>query len=663
MVNIIINGKKIEVEEGYTVLQACEMAGIEIPRFCYHERLKIAGNCRMCLVDIEKSPKPVASCSMPVAEGMNITTDSPKVQKYRQSVMEFLLINHPLDCPVCDQGGECDLQDQAFKYGKNVSSYKESKRAVKDKNMGPLVQTHMTRCIHCTRCVRFCTDIAGIQEMGTVGRGEHMEVVTYLEKAISSELSGNLVDLCPVGALTSKPYQFKYRIWELRKTKSVDIFDAVGSNIRIDSRGLEIMRILPEVNEHINQEWISDKARFAFDGLKYQRLETPLIRKGSELKQATWDEALNLLVSEIKKVDPSDVGVVCGNIVDCESAYLLKKLFNSIGCENVVSTSKQQYDTSARANYLFNTTISGIDKSDFCLMIGADVRFNAPIIASRIGQNVRERGLRVARIGTQDNQTFKTLELGQNPQILEEILNGRHEIGKLLEKTSNPMMIIGDGVLERDDAADILAVAHKICEKYAFIKEGWNGFNILHNEANSVGLLDLSFGGNNIDNKKLIYLLNADDFDSVNTKDAFVVYQGHHGDSGANRADLILPGCAYTEKDGIYVNLEGRPQYARQVVKPLAQAKDDRVILLELAKKLAVSWKFKNLKDVRKEMEQKSSVFEHMNEIISNSFIFLPLSNKLKDIPIEKRVKNYYMDNVIARVSPTMLECTKSIVK
>lgn len=661
MVNITINGKKIEVDQGYTVLQACEMAGIEIPRFCYHERLKIAGNCRMCLVDIEKSPKPVASCSMPVAEGMNISTNSPKVHQYRESVMEFLLINHPLDCPICDQGGECDLQDQAFKYGKNISSYKEAKRAVKDKNMGPLVQTHMTRCIHCTRCIRFCTDIAGIQEMGTVGRGEHMEVVTYLEQSISSELSGNLVDLCPVGALTSKPYQFKYRVWELHKTKSVDIFDAVGSNIRIDSRGLEIMRILPEVNENINQEWISDKARFAFDGLRYQRLESPLIRINGELKKTTWDEALNFLVSKIKEVNANDIAVLCGNTVDCESAYLLKKLFNFIGCENVVRASKEQYDTSARGNYLFNTTISGIDKSDFCLLLGADVRFNAPIIASRIGQNVRERGLQVARIGTIDNQTFQTVELGQNPKILEEILNGKHEISKILEKSSYPMIIIGDAVLSREDATDILAVAHKICDKYAFIKNDWNGFNILHNEANSVGLLDLGFDFNHIGNKKLVYLFGADDFDAA--KDTFVVYQGHHGDAGANLADLILPGCAYTEKDGIYVNLEGRPQYGRQVVKPLGESKDDRVILRDIAKRLGLSWKFENLQDVRKEMEQKSSIFVHVNEIVSNNFVHLSSSNKLSDVPIEKKEKNYYMDNVIARVSPTMLECTKSIIK
>jgi NADH-quinone oxidoreductase subunit G len=677
MPQVTIDGKKIEVDEGYSVIQACEMAGVEIPHFCYHERLKIAGNCRMCLVEIEKSPKPVASCAMPISDGMVIHTNTPKVQQAREGVMEFLLINHPLDCPICDQGGECDLQDQAFKYGKNLSRFKENKRAVKDKNMGPLVRTHMTRCIHCTRCIRFATDIAGIEEIGTIGRGEHMEVSTYLEKSITSELSGNLIDICPVGALTSKPYEFKYRSWELRKSRSIDVFDAMGSNVRIDSKGMEIIRILPETNDDINDDWISDKGRFSYDGLKYQRLDRPYLRVNGKLQEVSWTKAFEALSDKLKTLPASSISAICGNMVDCESIFMLKTLFESLGCDNIDGNQfDYNYDTNARANYLFNTTIAGIDKADFCLLIGANPRHNAPVLNSRIGRNQREGKLHIARIGEVDDQTYKIQELGDSLLMLNEILSGTHPICARLALSKNPMLIIGDAVLAREDAHSIISLAHAIGAKYGFLRQDWNGINTLHNDSASVGLLDLKFRprdtGKNFKqilsaaksgDIKLVYLLAADEFNMDELGEAFVVYQGHHGDKGANRADLILPGCAYTEKNGIYVNLEGRPQYSYKIVDPYNLAKDDRDIFIELSNLLGFNCPFNTLDDIRAKMCELFPIFQQINTVIPSDIQPLALSLAISDKPLQKIEVNYYMNNPISRASKTMLNCTKFILE
>jgi NADH-quinone oxidoreductase subunit G len=676
MPQVTIDGKKIEIEDGYTVIQACEMAGVEIPRFCYHERLKIAGNCRMCLVEVEKSPKPVASCAMPIAEGMVVHTNTPMVQKAREGVMEFLLINHPLDCPICDQGGECDLQDQAFKYGKNLSRFKENKRAIKDKNMGPLVRTHMTRCIHCTRCIRFSADIAGVEEIGTIGRGEHMEISTYLEKTITSELSGNLIDICPVGALTSKPYEFKYRSWELTKTRSIDVFDALGSNIRIDSKGLEVIRTLPELNEDINEEWMSDKARFSCDGLKYQRLDRAYLKKDAKLQEVSMAEAQEALVSKIKSIKPNEIAGICGNMVDAESIFAFKKLLHGILCDNLASNQfGHVFNTKARGNYLFNTTVAGIEEADFCLLIGANPRHAAPVLNSRIGRGARERNMLVARVGEVDDQTYKIEELGANPSILKEIFSGKHQICNILAQSKKPMMIIGDQAYSRADFKSIYQLAQGIAAKYKFIQDEWNGFNILHNYASSVSLLDLGFRPNNggmdfteikdgakSGKIKLVYVLSADEFNVDDFGDAFIVYQGHHGDKCANRADLILPGCAYTEKDGTYVNLEGRAQRAYKIVKPPMHAMDDREIFINLASLLGVKLPFADLAALREQMALEFSVFAEIGKLTKTEMLQVEDNCDLQDEPLCKVPNNYYMDNAISRASPTMLECTKFIL-
>jgi NADH-quinone oxidoreductase subunit G len=681
MLKITINGKQIEVPSQCSVLQACEIAGIEIPRFCYHKRLKVAGNCRMCLVEIEKAPKLVASCSMPISQGMSIHTNTMQVQKAREGVMEFLLINHPLDCPICDQGGECDLQDQAFKYGKNFSRFAEDKRSIKDKNMGPLVRTHMTRCIHCTRCIRFASDIAGVEEIGTIGRGEHMEVSTYLEKAITSELSGNLIDICPVGALTAKPYEFTYRSWELTHTKSIDVHDALGSNIRIDSKGNTVVRILPEENNDINQEWLSDKARFSYDGLKYQRLQDPYIKIDGKFCKLSWPEALDIACLHIKSLAPHEIAAVCGNMIDAESIFLFKMIMDRLGCKNIDGEQlNARYDTSARGNYLFNTTIAGIDQADFCLLVGANPRQNAPVLNARIGINQRERGLYVARIGATTEQNYKIHDLGTSVAILQQILLGEHEICSKISSAERAMIIIGDEVLLRQDAIYLQSLAHAICTKYSFIKEEWNGFNILHTNASSVAMLDIGFkpskegrGYREIlqaakDGQiKLLYLLSTDELDEESLGKAFVIYQGHHGDKGANYANLILPAAAYSEKDGIYINLEGRAQYARKAIAPPGQARSDSSILMSLVNKLGMNFCFDNLSECREEMARQFPAIKHMEKIVPNDFKLLPLNNQvlssISALDLQEIKKNYYMSNIISRFSPTMLSCTKFILQ
>lgn len=678
MPKLTINGNEIEVEEGLTVMQACESAGIEIPHFCFHERLKIAGNCRMCLVEMERAPKLIASCAMPVSEGMVIKTDTPKVKKSREGVMEFLLINHPLDCPICDQGGECDLQDQAFKYGKGKNRYTENKRSVKDKNLGPLVKTEMTRCIHCTRCIRFATEVAGVPEMGAINRGEHMEITSYLEKTLTSELSGNVIDLCPVGALTSKPYEFTARSWELEKTESIDVMDAVGSNIRVDSRGLEVMRILPKLNEDINEEWLSDKARFSYDGLKVQRIDTPYVRIDGKLVKSSWGEAISKIVENISVIEGESIAAIAGTTVNAESLFLLKKMLAALGSNNVDANQfGYRIDTTSRSNYLFNSGIAGLEKADVCLLVGANPRQVAPVLNARIGKMARDGQMHVARLGQKDDQTYQVEELGDDLSTLEQILASTGDFAKKLKAASNPMIIIGDGVLTRSDSHGILSILHDIAKKYDVIRPDWNGFNILHNHASMVAALDLGFysgkdGTGTADilnaakkgNVKALYLLAADDIDIGKIgEDCFVIYQGHHGDSSVSRADVILPEAAYTEQDGIFVNMEGRPQYARAAISPLGQARKSWDIITSLAKSLDVPIYADNLTEVRELMAKENAVFANIDEIIPTPFIPFKSTVRIMKTPLQKVEMNYYMTDQISRASVTMARCAKMQLK
>ncbi len=684
MPKLTIDDNEIEVEEGLTVMQACKQIGIEIPHFCFHKKLKIAGNCRMCLVEMERAPKPIASCATTVFDGMKIKTNTPKIKKARSGVMEFLLANHPLDCPICDQGGECDLQDQAFKYGKGSSRYSDNKRAVRDKNLGPLVKTQMTRCIHCTRCVRFATEIAGVQELGAINRGGSMEITSYLEKALTSELSGNIIDLCPVGALTSKPYAFTARSWELEKTESIDVMDALGSNIRIDSRGMEVMRILPKLNEEINEEWISDKARFVVDGLKVQRLDTPYIRKNAKLSATSWDQALSLIEKNISSIKNTEIASISGSTTSVESMFLVKQLFKKLGSNKIDSNQfNYKFDRSSRANYLFNTTIEKSAESDVCLLIGANIRASAPVLNARIGQAVRSNKMYIANIGKASDQTYHIDELGNDLSLLESILAGKGDFAKRLKAAKKPMIIIGSDALSRNDGHAILALAHAIVKKYKIVTKDWNGFNILHDHASAVGGLDIGFiygksGQGSADilkqsrngKVKVLYLLGADDFDTnLIGDDCFVIYQGHHGDKSAKRADVILPEAAYTEQDAIFVNMEGRPQYARGAISPPGMAKETIEIINLLADRLDLELslnniQLNNLDNIRKSLAQEYKIFANMDNIISNEsdkFTEFKFDIKLLKKPLQSIIKNYYMTDPISRASVTMAKCTKEI--
>lgn len=675
MPKITIDDKILEVEDGLTVIQACEIAGVEIPRFCYHEKLTIAGNCRMCLVEMEKSPKLIASCAMPINDGMVIKTNTEKVKQSREGVMELLLINHPLDCPICDQGGECDLQDQAFVYGRGRNRFHENKRSVEDKDFGPLIKTHMTRCIQCTRCIRFSQEIAGIDELGAVFRGEHMEVTSYVKGMIGSELSGNLIDVCPVGALTSKPYEFKARSWELKHIESIDVLDAVGSNIRVDYRGLSVMRILPRINEEINEQWLDDRARFSYDALKNQRLDVPYIRKNGKLLQASWDEAYQLIANKIAKIKPEKMAALIGPMVDSESIFLLKTLFNNLGSNNLdANLYGYKIDLSSRANYLFNTTIAGIEQADLCLLIGANPRQKATMLNTRIKKAVYNNSLEVARIGEVDDQTYKITELGNNLSLLNDILSDVHDFSQKLKNAKYPMLIIGDDIYSREDGFSILSLIHQLVKKFNIVKDEWNGFNILHNHASAVGAMDLgcySSSGELIKSVEsgefdLLYLLAADDVNlsSINREKTFVIYQGHHGDIGANLADVILPASAYTEKNAIYVNLEGRAQYCRRAVFAPGQARDDIQIIAELINysNLKLNFDFFSLSDIRKEMAARFKSFGFIDKIIASDFTYLTKNDNNNFVPnkISKNLTNYYMTNTITKFSKTMAECLQA---
>lgn len=675
-VEVTVDGRKVSIEAGSSIIQAAELAGVTIPRYCYHDKLAIAGNCRMCLVDVERMPKLIASCAMPVQNGMVVHTDSEKIKKAREGVTEMLLENHPLDCPVCDQGGECDLQEQSQRYGSDRGRFHEvvGKRAVENKAIGPLVKTSMNRCIHCTRCVRFMNDVAGAPEFGTAGRGNDMQIGTYIERNINSEMSGNIIDLCPVGALTSKPYAFRARPWELKRTETIDVLDAVGSNIRVDTRGIEVMRVLPRLNDDVNEEWISDKTRFACDGLKTQRLTTPLIRNGDKFETATWDEALSTIAAAYSKINPQngELKAIAGALVDAESLVSLKDLVNKLGSENVTTDVKQSVNAHGfdiRSNYIFNSTIDGIEDADQILLVGTNPRFEAAVLNTRIRKVWLRSNLEISSVGQDFNSTFDVTNLGEDAKALESALQG--SVGEKLGQAKKPLIIVGSGVAESKDSEAIYKLVGEFASKHENFNSGeWNGVNLLHREASRVAALDLGFNTLVEDSTKakFIYLLGADEITNKDIpKDAFVVYQGHHGDLGASFADVILPGSAYTEKSGTYVNTEGRVQATRAATNPPGVAREDWKIIRALSEYLNAKLPYDDIYSVRLRLGEiaphlvRHDVIEPVSqEIAKIGFNDLVNKNKSATIfgePLKNPIDNFYFTDVISRSSPTMAKC------
>ena len=681
MITLTVDGVEVEVEDGATVLQACEAAGKEVPRFCYHERLSIAGNCRMCLVEMERAPKPIASCAMPAGNGMVIKTDTPVVKKAREGVMEFMLINHPLDCPICDQGGECDLQDQAMGYGTAESRYLEPKRAVENKNMGPLISTIMTRCIHCTRCVRFSTEVAGVNDMGAIGRGESMEITTYLEKALASELSGNVVDLCPVGALTNRPYAFNARSWELSHTESFDAMDAVGSAIRIDTRGNEVMRVLPRVNDDVNEEWISDKTRHAIDGLKRQRIDRPYLRqRNGRLAEATWEEAFKAIQTKVKKAKPDAIGAIMGDQCDAESMFALKSLMENLGSGNIdCRQDGSVLGGQGRGGYIFNSGFNGLEETDYVLLVGSNPRHEAAVINARLRRRWLNDGLEVARIGAPVDLTYAVKELGDDPSILMAMDGGKSPVLAKLKKAKKPMIIIGQGALNRADSSAILSAVSRIAKYTGVVTASWNGFNVLHTAAGRVAGLDMGAipakGGKDTNamlkaaksgEMDVLYLLAADECDLAGISDkTFVIYQGSHGDAGARIADVVLPGAAWCEKDAIFVNSEGRVQYANRATFPPGDARDDWSIIRALSAVLDVTLGFDDHNQLRAALINAAPVFGLADDLTETAFKAVGgkgqiKSSSLKYVMGEGTDTSFYMTCPISRSSVTMAECIEA---
>lgn len=669
MTKLTVDGIDIEVPNGSSVLQACEVAGVEIPRFCYHERLSVAGNCRMCLVEVEKAPKPIASCAYPVAENMVVKTDTAMVRQARRGVMEFLLINHPLDCPICDQGGECDLQDQAYSYGMDHSRYAENKRAVKDKYLGPLVKTFMTRCIHCTRCIRFSSEVAGVPEMGATSRGESMEVGTYIEKALTTELSGNLIDICPVGALLNKPYSFVARPWELRKTDTVDVHDALGTNIRVDSRGSEVLRVLPRTNEDVNEEWLSDKGRFSHDGLKRRRLDKPWVRNGGKLQPASWSEAFDAIAGAMKNVTGDRIGGISGDLCDVESVVALKDLLSGLGSPNMdCRQDGAALDGSRRDFYIFNSTVAGIESADYILLIGSNPRREAPVLNARIRKRLNQGGCRVGMIGATADLTYAVQYLGDGP----EALASSHAWLDDFRAAKRPMVILGATALARDDGAAILAAAWELARSAGALTPEWHGFNVLHVAAGRVGAMDVGFlpGQSGKGTAAMIagevdvlWLLAADEFDvSAIPPETFVIYQGHHGDRGAARADVILPGAAYTEKNGTYVNTEGRVQRGFLATPPPGDAREDWSIVRAFSAVLGRPLPYDTLTGVRARLAEVNPVFSTLQVLPRHGCLDPsgPAQLPLGSAPFAVSVPDYYLTNPIARASATMAECSRT---
>ncbi|KAF9917929.1 NADH dehydrogenase (ubiquinone) 78K chain precursor, 5-prime end [Lobosporangium transversale] len=680
-VEVFIDGKPVKVEAGSAVIQACEKAGVHIPRFCYHERLSVAGNCRMCLVEVEKSPKPVASCAFPVMPGMRVKTDSTLVKKAREGVMEFLLANHPLDCPICDQGGECDLQDQSVRYGSDRGRFSEivGKRAVEDKELGPLIKTTMTRCIHCTRCVRFANEVAGFQDLGTSGRGNDMQIGTYIEKTMNSELSGNLADVCPVGALLSKPYTFNARPWELKNTESIDVLDALGSSIRVDSRGVEVMRILPRLNEDINEEWISDRTRSAYDGLKTQRLTTPMVRKGNTFVSVNWADALQKVASELKAAGPS-IRAVAGQLADAESLVALKDLVNTLGSENVTVDNRCQdnlaHGTDFRSNYLLNSTISGIERADALLLIGTNPRHEATVMNARIRKSFVYNGLNIGLVGTPVDLTYDYDHIGSDTSSLEALVSGNHPFSAILGAAKNPMIIVGSGVTDLPDSEYVFSSVSKIVQQHKdkFFQDNWNGYNVLQRAASRAAAYDIGFAPKAKEASKasVVYLLEADEISPSDIpKDAFVIYQGHHGDVGAQYADVILPGATYTEKSATYVNTEGRPQMTRAAVSPPGAAREDWKIIRAISEVAGVTLPYDDIHQVRDRLRDIAPSFANYNVVEPSSVAVasLGLSTLNKSNLKSARtaftpvITDYYMTDSITRASSTMAKCSVAFSK
>ena len=667
MIKLKVNEVEIEIEDGLTVLQACEIAGFEIPRFCYHEKLSIAGNCRMCLVELEKSPKPIASCAMPASEGMVIKTNTEFVNKSRKGVMEFLLANHPLDCPVCDQGGECDLQDQSMFYGIDKSRFKENKRDVPDKYMGPLIKTQMTRCIHCTRCIRFATEIAGVPELGAIGRGEDMQISTYLEKSMESELSANVIDLCPVGALTSKPYVFEARPWELKKTETIDVMDAVGSNIRVDTYGWEVKRVLPRINEDINEEWISDKTRYACDGLKFQRLDSPLVKINNKLHKKSWNEVYKILKEKINETAPEKICGFLGDLSNMETMFIAKEFFNKTIKSSCLETRSENLycNLNNRQNYIFNDGINGIEKSDFILLVGANPRYEATILNARIRKAYLNNKVKVYSLGDIGDQTYPYKNIGENTEVIKNIVDNKIPLSQEIIDAKFPLIIIGQSALKLKSSKYIFESFKKFLIDKSKISNDWKSLNILSNNASTVGGYDLniptSFDENKVLNDlnkglfELVFLFGQDNLD-FNKKNEFVIYIGSHGDKGAQCADIILPSAAYTEQDGYFTNLEGKIQKAYKASYPPGNAKEDWEIINDLSSFI-----------------KRKKIYQNKEELIDSMKNYLSLNSKETNDEIlnvefdnEKLIFDnidYYYSNVIARASHTMTQCRNEKLK
>ena len=674
MTKIVVDGREVDVPADYTLLQACEAAGAEIPRFCFHERLSIAGNCRMCLVELKGAPKPVASCAWgvrdcrpgPNGEAPQVSTKSAVVKKARHGIMEFLLINHPLDCPICDQGGECDLQDQAMAFGVSGSRFHENKRAVEDKYIGPIVRTSMNRCIHCTRCVRFTSEVAGTGDMGAIGRGEDMEITTYLESAMGSELQGNVADLCPVGALLQKPAAFKARPWEMAKTQVIDVMDALGSNIRVDSRGREVLRILPRINDDVNEEWISDKTRHIVDGLKAQRLDRPYLRKAGRLAPVTWAEAFAAIAAKVKAADPKRLGFIAGDLVSAEDMFAFKGLADRLGSPNVDcrQDGTALHPRHGRGSYLFNATVPGIERATSVLIIGSNPRRESPVLNARIRKRWRMGGFPIQLIGERVDLTYDYDYLGAGTDTLKELAGKAEQLGE------RPMVIVGQGALARPDGAAVLGLAAKVAKSFGAVSEGWNGFSVLHTAASRVAGLDLGLvpGEGGLDALAMaepgaldvLFLLGADEVTVA--PGAFVIYQGSHGDRGAHRADVILPGAAYTEKAGLYVNTEGRVQQSDRAVFPPGEAREDWAILRALSEQLGARLPFDNYRALKAALQAAVPHFAKVERVVPAEGDILgtlaALGGEVDRAAFRSPVQDFYLTNPIARCSAVMAECS-----